>query len=52
MVPFTVPNELSGITQVEEMLIARALPIMHIYLKQGGRRGCSEHCVNVPPEFW
>ena len=48
MVPSTVPNELSGLTQVEEMLIARALPIMHIYLKQGGQRGYSGHCVNLP----
>lgn len=48
MVPSSVPNELSGLTQVEEMLIARALPIMHIYLKQGGQRGYSGHCVNLP----
>lgn len=48
MVPSTVPNELSGLTQVEEMLIARALPIMHIYVKQGGQRGYSGHCVYLP----
>lgn len=48
MVPSAVPNELSGLTQVEEMLIARALPIIHIYLKQGGQRGYSGHCVNFP----
>ena len=28
-----VPTQLSGLTQVEEMLIAKALPIMHIYIK-------------------
>lgn len=48
MVPSTVSNEFSGLTPVEEMLIARALPIMHIYLKQGGQRGYSGHCVNLP----
>lgn len=30
------------------MLIARALPIMHVYLKQRGQRGYSGHCVNLP----
>lgn len=48
MIPSAVPNELMGLTQVEEMLIARALPIMHIYVKRGGQRGYSGHCVNLP----
>lgn len=48
MIPSPVPNELMGLTQVEEMLIARALPIMHIYVKPGGQRGYSGHCVNIP----
>lgn len=32
MIPSAVPTQLSGLTQVEEMLIiiAKALPIMHI----------------------
>ena len=48
MVPSAVPKELSGLTQVEEMLIARALPIIHVYIKPGGQRGFSGHCINIP----
>ena len=48
MVPSAVPKELTGLTQVEEMLIARALPIIHVYIKPGGQRGFSGHCINIP----
>ena len=48
MTPSPVPAELEGLTQVEEMLIARALPIMHVYLMPGGQRGYSGHCINLP----
>ena len=34
-------------TQIEEMLIARALPIMRVYVKPGGQRGYSGHCINL-----
>lgn len=30
MVPSSVAKELQGLTQIEEMLIARALPIMRV----------------------
>lgn len=50
MVPSAVPDELRGLTQVEEMLIARALPIMHVYIKPGGQRGFSGHCINIPQD--
>ncbi|CAB4019300.1 Hypothetical predicted protein [Paramuricea clavata] len=30
------------------MLIARALPIMRVYIKPGGQRGFSGHCINLP----
>ncbi|CAB3979506.1 ATP-dependent DNA helicase PIF1 [Paramuricea clavata] len=43
-----VPTELQNLTQVEEMLVARALPIMRVYIKPGGQRGYSGHCVNLP----
>ena len=33
MIPSSVPNELQNLTQIEEMLIARALPIMRVYIK-------------------
>lgn len=48
MIPSEVPSELQGLTQVEEMLIARALPIMRVYIKPGGQRGYSGHCINLP----
>ncbi len=37
MIPSSVPTELQDLTQIEEMLIARALPIMRIYIKPGGQ---------------
>ena len=48
MVTSAVPKELSGLTQVEEMLIACALPIIHVYIKPGRQRGFSGHCINIP----
>ena len=30
------------------MLIARALPIMRVYVKPGGQKGYSGHCINLP----
>ena len=48
MIPSSVPPQLEGLTRVEEMLIARALPIMHVYIKPGGQRGYSGHCINLP----
>ena len=39
MIPSAVPTELQGLIQVEEMLIARAFPIMQVYTKpKGGKR--------------
>ena len=48
MTPSPVPIELQNLTQTEEMLIARALPIMRVYIKPGGQRGYSGHCINLP----
>jgi hypothetical protein len=48
MIPSPVPTELQNLTQVEEMLITRALSIMRVYIKPVGQRGYSGHCVNVP----
>ena len=45
-----IPNELQDLTQIEEMLIARALPIMNVYVKPGGQRGFSGHCINLPQQ--
>ena len=48
MIPSCVPPELQGLTQVEEMLISRAIPIMRVHVKPGGQRGYSGHCINLP----
>jgi hypothetical protein len=40
-----IKNELQNLTQIEEMLIARALPIMRVYIKPGGQRGYSGHAI-------
>ena len=48
MIPSHVPDEFQNLTQIEEMLIARALPIMRVYIKPGGQRGYSGHCINLP----
>ena len=51
MIPAPVPIELQGLTQTEEMLIAQALPIMRIYIKPGGQRGYSGHCLKLPQDL-
>lgn len=51
MIPSYVPEELQGLTQIEEMLIARALPIMKVYIKPGGQRDYSGHCINLPQKI-
>ena len=48
MIPAAIPRELQGLTQTEEMLIARALPMMCVYVRPGGQRGYSGHCINLP----
>ena len=48
MIPSSVPRELQNLTQIEEMLIARVLPIMRVYIKPGGQRGYLGHCINLP----
>ena len=48
MIPCDIPPELQDLTQVEEMLISRALPIMRVYIKPGGQRGYAGHCINLP----
>ena len=47
MVPSAQPVQLQGLGEVQEMLIARALPIMRVYIKPGGQRGYSGHCVDL-----
>ena len=50
MDPAIVPEQLKGLTQVEEMLISRVCPIMRIYRKHGGQRGYKGHVLNLPQD--
>lgn len=47
MIQGQIPKELENLTQVEEMLISRALPIVRVYIEPGGQRGYSGHCINL-----
>ena len=51
MDPGSVPAELRGLSEVEELLIARAFPIMSIYRKLGGQRGYKGHVLNLPQDI-
>ena len=51
MVPAQVPKELQGLTQIEEMLIARAFPVISVYTKPGGQRAYKGHCINFPQDI-
>ena len=49
MIPPPVPKELQGLTLFEEMLIAMAFPIIHVYTKpRGGQRAKKGHVITVP----
>jgi len=47
MDPGSVPSCLEAMTQIEEMLIAWACPIMTVYRKHGGQRGYQGHVLNI-----
>ena len=51
MHPGEVPESLQGLTQVEEMLIARISPIMYVYRKHGGQRGYKGHVLNLSQDI-
>ena len=51
MDPGIVPPQLEGLTQIEEMLIARVCPIMSIYRKHGGQRGYKGHVLNLTQDI-
>ena len=46
-----VPEYLRGLIQVEEMLIAKACPIMCIYKKHGGQNAYKGHVLNMPQDI-
>ena len=43
----SVPNQLKGFAQAEEMFIAKGCPVMRVYGLKGGQRGYSGHVVNL-----
>ena len=47
MDPGSVPDQLKGLTQAEEMLIAKGCPVMRVYRLKGGQRGYGGHVVNL-----
>ena len=51
MDPGSVPAELQGLSEVEELPIARAFPIMSIHRKHGGQRRCKGHVLNLPQDI-
>jgi len=51
VVPAQVPKESQGLTQIEEMLIARAFPVISVYTKPGGQRAYKGHCINFPQDI-
>lgn len=46
--PDNVPPCLQGMSQVEELLISRACPILTVYHKYSGQLGYSGHVLNLP----
>ena len=50
MDPGPVPPELSGLTQVEEMLISAVMPMMSVYRLPYGQYGYSGHVINFPQD--
>ncbi|CAB3977630.1 Hypothetical predicted protein [Paramuricea clavata] len=51
MTPSPVPKQLQGLTQFEEMLIARAFSVMHVYTKpRGGQKAYKGHVITLPQD--
>ena len=51
MIPSPVPKQLQELTQFEEMLIARAFPVMHVYTKpRGGQKAYKGHVITLPQD--
>ena len=50
MLPGDWPLCLEDLTQVEEMLITRACPVMCVYRKHDGQRGYRGHVLNLPQD--
>ena len=51
MDPGPVPLCLEGLTQVEQILIARGCPVTCVYRKKGGQHGYKNHVLNFPQDI-
>ncbi|CAG8503777.1 4193_t:CDS:2 [Paraglomus occultum] len=51
MDPGDIPEELQDLTEIEEMLIARAFTVMSIYRLRGGQYGYRGNVVNFPQDI-
>lgn len=51
MIPSQVPVELQGLTQLEEMLIARVFPVISVYTKPSGQKAYKGHCINFSQDI-
>ena len=51
MDPRDIPEELQDLTEIEEMLIARAFTVMSIYRLCGGQYGYRGNVVNFPQDI-
>ena len=50
MDPGDVPEELQGLSEIEEMLIARVFPVMSVYRLRGGQYGYRGNVINFPQD--
>ena len=51
MDPGEVPNELQGLTEVEEMLIAQVFTVMSVYRLRGGQYGYQGNVINFSQDI-
>ena len=51
IIPSEVPLPLRNLTQIEEMLIASAFPVIQVYTKpRDGQRGYKGHVITLPQD--
>ena len=51
MDPGEVPDELKGLTEIEEMLIAQVFTVMTVYRLRGGQNGYRGNVINFPQDI-
>ncbi len=51
MNPGDVPDELKGLTEIEEMLIAQVFTVMTVYRLRGGQTGYRGNVINFPQDI-